>query len=61
MTMSFKYKCPPGTGTPKELKATFTAISIAVTVIQRKDVLLLNVVCGFVCVVIKIPPVCSRW
>ena len=30
--MSFRYKWPPGTGTPKELKTMFTAISRAVVV-----------------------------
>ena len=32
MTASFRYRCPPGTGTPKELMAIFKAISMAVTV-----------------------------
>lgn len=30
ITISLRYKCPPGTGTPNELKATFIAIKIAV-------------------------------
>lgn len=32
MMQSFKYKCPPGTGTPKELMMTFMAIRRADTV-----------------------------
>ena len=33
MTMSLRYRCPPGTGTPKELIAMLMAVNIAVNVI----------------------------